>query len=50
MHDITLLNPLGLALDFFSLKGPIKTDKPFTIEAMEKAIEDAVLIKYGKKT
>ena len=36
-------------VDFFSLKGSIKTNKPFNIEAMEKAVEDAVVLKYGKK-
>jgi AbrB family looped-hinge helix DNA binding protein len=37
-------------VDFFSLKGSIKTNKPFDVEAMEKAIEDAVVLKYGKKS
>jgi len=37
-------------VDFFSLKGSIKTNKPFDIEAMEKAVEDAVVLKYGKKS
>ena len=36
-------------VDFFSMKGSIKTDKPFDIEAMEKAVADAVVLKYGKK-
>jgi len=35
--------------DFFSLKGSIKTSKPFNIIAMEKAVTDAIIIKYGKK-
>ena len=37
-------------LDFFSLKGSIKTNKPFDMEAMEKAVENAVVLKYGKKS
>ena len=36
-------------IDFFSLKGSVKTNKPFNVEAMEKAVEDAIVIKYGKK-
>jgi AbrB family looped-hinge helix DNA binding protein len=36
-------------VDFFDLKGSIKTEKPFKIEAMDKAIKDAVIINYGKK-
>ena len=36
-------------VDFFSLKGSVKTDKPFDVEAMEKAVEEAVVLKYGKK-
>ena len=36
-------------VDFFTLKGSIKTSKPFNVEAMEKAVEDAIVIKYGKK-
>lgn len=36
-------------VDFFSLKGSVKTNKPFNIESMEKAVEDAIVIKYGKK-
>lgn len=35
--------------DFFSLKGSVKTNKPFNVEAMEKAVEEAIVIKYGKK-
>lgn len=35
--------------DFFTLKGSIKTNKPFDIQAMEKAVQDAIVIKYGKK-
>lgn len=37
------------ATDFFSLKGSVKANKPFNIKAMEKAVEDAIVIKYGKK-
>ena len=29
--------------------GAVKTNKPFDVEAMEKAVEDAIVIKYGKK-
>lgn len=36
-------------VDFLSLKGSIKTNKSFDIEAMKKAVEDAVVLKYGKK-
>lgn len=36
-------------IDFFTLKGSVKTNKPFNIEAMEKAVEDAILNKYVKK-
>lgn len=35
--------------DFFSLKGSVKSNKPFNLEAMEKAIEDAIIVKYDKK-
>lgn len=35
--------------DFFSLKGSIKSAKPFTIEAMERAVADGITFKYGKK-
>ncbi len=35
--------------DFFSLKGSIKTDKPFDLQAMEKAVEDEIVKKYVKK-
>lgn len=35
--------------DFFALKGSIKTKKPFNINAMEKAVEDALVNKYVKK-
>ncbi len=35
--------------DFFTLKGSVKTNKPFDIQAMEKAVQDAIVIKYGKK-
>ena len=35
--------------DFFAMKGSIKSDKPFDIKAMEKAVEKAILNKYGKK-
>lgn len=35
--------------DFFRLKGSVKSDKPFDIPAMEQAVKDAIIIKYGKK-
>ena len=35
--------------DFFSMKGSIKSDKPFDIQAMEKAVEDAIVNRYVKK-
>lgn len=35
--------------DFFALKGSIKSNLPFNIDAMEKAVENAILAKYGKK-
>lgn len=35
--------------DFFALKGSIKSHKPFDLSAMEKAVEDAIVVKYGKK-
>lgn len=37
-------------VDFFTLKGSVKSKKPFDIEAMEKAVEDAIVIKYVKKS
>jgi AbrB family looped-hinge helix DNA binding protein len=37
-------------VDFISLKGSIKTDKPFDLNAMEKAIEDEIINKYVKKS
>lgn len=37
-------------VDFISLKGSIKTDKPFDLNAWEKAIEDEVINKYVKKS
>jgi len=35
--------------DFFAMKGSIKSNKPFDIQAMEKAVEDAIVNKYVKK-
>lgn len=35
--------------DFFTLKGSVKSDKPFDIKAMEKAVERAIVNKYVKK-
>ena len=37
-------------IDFFSLKGSVKSDKPFDLHAMEKAIEDEIIKKYVKKS
>lgn len=37
-------------VDFISLKGSIKTNKPFDLGAFEKAIEDEVIKKYVKKS
>lgn len=37
-------------VDFLSLKGSVKTDKPFDLNAMEKAIEDEIVNKYVKKS
>ncbi len=36
-------------VDFFTLKGSVRTKKPFDIEAMEKAVEEAIVNKYVKK-
>ena len=36
-------------VDFFTMKGSIKSDKPFDIQAMEKAVEDAIVNRYVKK-
>jgi AbrB family looped-hinge helix DNA binding protein len=36
-------------VDFFTMKGSVKADKPFDIEAMEQAVEDAIINKYVKK-
>lgn len=36
-------------VDFFALKGSVKSNKPFDIAAMEKAVEDAIISKYVKK-
>ena len=35
--------------DFFAMKGSIKSDKPFDIGLMEKAVEEAIKIQYVKK-
>lgn len=35
--------------DFFAMRGSIKSQKPFDIEAMEKAVEEALVNKYVKK-
>lgn len=35
--------------DFFAMKGSVKSNRPFDIRAMEKAVEKAILNKYGEK-
>ena len=35
--------------DFFAMKGSVKSNKPFDIDLMEKALEDAIKIQYVKK-
>lgn len=35
--------------DFFTMKGSIKSTKPFNIDAMEKAVSEAIVNKYVKK-
>lgn len=37
------------AVDFFSLKGSVKSDKPFDLGLMEKAVEEAIVNRYVKK-
>ena len=36
--------------DFFALKGSVKSNKPFNIDAMEKAVKDAIVNKYVHKS
>lgn len=36
--------------DFLTLRGSLKTDKPFDIEDMDKAVEEAVVKEYVKKS
>ncbi len=36
--------------DFFTMKGSVKSGKPFNIQAMEKAVGDAIFNDYGKKS
>ena len=36
--------------DFLSFQGSLKSDKPFDIEAMDKAVEEAVAKEYAKKS
>lgn len=45
-NNEVLLKPVT---DFFTLKGSVKSDKPFNIDAMENAVRDAIVIKYVKK-
>ena len=40
------MKPAG---NFFNMKGSVKSKKPFNINAMEKAVEDAIKIQYVKK-
>lgn len=35
--------------DFFSLKGSVKSSKPFDTKLMEKAVENAIINEYVKK-
>ena len=35
--------------DFFAMKGSVKSDKSFDIKAMDKAIEEAIRVKYVKE-
>lgn len=35
--------------DFFKLKGSVKSTKSFDINAMDKAVNNAIKMKYGKK-
>lgn len=37
-------------VDFFALKGSVKSYKSFDIAAMEKAVENAIFVNYGKKS
>jgi len=37
-------------VDFISLKGSIKTKKPFDLAAFEKAISDEIIKKYVEKS
>ena len=36
-------------IDFFSMKGSVKSNKPFNIRAIEKALEKAIKTQYAKK-
>ena len=36
-------------MDFFTLKGSIKSTLPFDLKAMEKAVEKTIVNKYVKK-
>ncbi len=36
-------------VDFLSLKGSIRTNKPFDLNGMEKAIQDEIINKYVEK-
>lgn len=36
-------------IDFFTLKGSVKTDKPFDIKSMDKSVEKAIINEYAKK-
>ncbi len=36
-------------VDFFALKGSVKSNRPFNIRLMEKAVENAIVNRYVKK-
>ena len=37
------------AVDFFSLRGSLKSRKPFDVKAMDKAVEKLVVSEYASK-
>lgn len=41
---------ITLVPDFFALKGSVQSKRPFDINAMEKAVEDALVNKYVQKS
>lgn len=40
---------LKSAEDFFAMKGSVKSKKPFSMKAMEKAVVEAISVSYAKK-